>query len=69
MNLDMLYQATDLTGDPKYALVATRQAEKSMDTHVRPDGTTFHVVNMDQKTGKALEVMTHQGKTSWTQRC
>lgn len=61
MNLDMLYVATDLTNDPKYARIATRQAEKSMDTHVRPDGTTYHVVNMDQNTGKALELMTHQG--------
>lgn len=61
MNLDMLYLATDLTKDPKYARIATRQAERSMDTHVRPDGTTYHVVNMDQTTGKALEQMTHQG--------
>ena len=61
MNLDMLYEATQLTGDPKYAHAANLQAEKSMTTHVRSDGTTFHVVNMDQNTGKPLEFMTHQG--------
>ena len=62
MNLDLLYQATDLTKDPKYTRIADRQAVKSMNTHVRPDGTTCHVVNMDQHTGEALELMTHQGK-------
>ena len=62
MNLDMLYLATDLTGDLRYARIATRQAEKSMHTHVRKDGTTYHVVNMDQNTGEALELMTHQGQ-------
>ena len=62
MNLDILYEATDLTDDPRYARVANRQAEKSMDTHVRPNGTTYHVVNMDQKTGKPMEFMTHQGE-------
>lgn len=50
-------------GDEKYAKIANRQAEKSMETHVRPNGTTYHVVNMDQKTGKPLELMTHQGKS------
>lgn len=62
MNLDMMYEATDFTGNPRYAAIANSQAEKSSDTHVRPDGTTFHVVNMDQKTGKALELMTAQGE-------
>ena len=62
MNLDILYLATELTGDLRYAHIATRHAESSMNTHVRKDGTTYHVVNMDQKTGEALEWMTHQGQ-------
>ncbi|ORX34809.1 Six-hairpin glycosidase-like protein [Kockovaella imperatae] len=61
MNLDMLYEASKLTGDPKYANVATHQAEKSMTSHVRKDGTTYHVVNFDQKTGEPMEFMTAQG--------
>jgi len=61
----MLYEATRLTGDERYAAVATHQAEKSSNTHVRPDGTTYHVVNMCQKTGKALESMTAQGELDW----
>jgi hypothetical protein len=58
----MLYEATRLTGDERYASIANHQAEKSSDSHVRPDGTTYHVVNMCQKTGKPLEFMTAQGE-------
>lgn len=62
MNLDMLYEVTKLTGDKKYAEIANAQAEASSTTHVRPDWTTFHVINIDQRTrGAVLEKMTHQG--------
>ncbi|KIR71930.1 glycosyl hydrolase family 88 [Cryptococcus deuterogattii CA1014] len=59
MNLDMLYEATELTGDPKYAHVATHQAEKSLNSHVRPDYTTYHVVDFNQD-GSVKKCMTHQ---------
>lgn len=62
MNLDMMYEVSDYTGNPRYAQIANSQAETSSDTHVRPDGTTFHVVNIDQKTGKGMEFMTAQGE-------
>lgn len=61
MNLDMLYEATELTGDPKYAQVATQQAEKSLNSHVRPDYTTYHVVDFNQD-GSVKKCMTHQGE-------
>ncbi|WRT63807.1 uncharacterized protein IL334_000732 [Kwoniella shivajii] len=61
MNLDMLYEATKLTGDERYAKVATRQAEKSLISHVRKDYTTYHVANFDQKTGLPMELRTAQG--------
>jgi hypothetical protein len=65
MNLDMMYEATKLTGNSKYAEIANAQAEASSTTHVRPDWTTFHVINFDQKTrGATLERRTHQGKSS-----
>jgi len=64
MNLDMLYEATNLSGNSRYADVATQQAQKSAKTHVRPDYTTFHVVNMDQETGEGLDYMTAQGGMS-----
>ena len=66
MNLDMMYEATRLTSDNRYADAATVQAEKAMHTHIRPDGTTYHVVNVDQKTGKYLQRMTAQGMSQAT---
>lgn len=61
MNLDMLYQAAEITLDPKYERIANSQAEQSSRSHVRPDFTTCHVVNMDQKTGEPIEFLTAQG--------
>lgn len=69
MNLDMMYMATELTGDKRYADVANAQAETSMKTHVRPDGTTYHVVNYDPKTGKVIEQGTHQGRSARCSKC
>ena len=68
MNLDMMYEATKLTGNPEYAELANAQAEASATTHVRPIDTTYHVINFDQKTrGATLERRTHQGKSSLTE--
>lgn len=65
MNLDMLYEATKLTGNPRYAEIANKQAEASLHTHIRDDYTTYHVVNFDQKNpGQTLEKRTHQGEYS-----
>jgi len=61
MNLDLLYLATELTGDRKYAEAATSQAEKTMNSHVRPDFTTYHVVNMNRD-GTVDSCFTHQGE-------
>jgi hypothetical protein len=63
MNLDMLYETSKLTGDDRYTKIANAQAEASSNTHVRPDWTTYHVVNFDQKThkGAVLWKGTHQG--------
>lgn len=62
MNLDMLYEATRLTGDKRYAAIANSQAEHSTKTHVRADGTTYHVVDFDPKTGKVQKSLTAQGE-------
>lgn len=58
MNLDLMYQATELTGDKKYADIASTQAEKMMHAHIRPDGTTYHVVDFRANPPKG---MTQQG--------
>ncbi|WOO79141.1 Unsaturated glucuronyl hydrolase [Vanrija pseudolonga] len=68
MNLDLLYLASELTGDPHYATIATRQADKSLTAHIRPDGTTYHVVDFNQD-GTVKKSMTHQGyadESTWS---
>ncbi|AFR94588.2 hypothetical protein C343_02672 [Cryptococcus neoformans C23] len=64
----MLYEATELIGDPKYAHIATQQAEKSLNSHVRPYYTTYHVVDFNQD-GDVKKCMTHQGyadESTWS---
>ena len=61
MNLDMMYEATRLTGDEKYAKIANSQADISATTHIRPDGTTYHVVDFNPNTGKVQKSFTAQG--------
>lgn len=68
MNLDLLYLASELTGDAHYATIATRQADKSLTAHIRPDGTTYHVVDFNQD-GSVKKSMTHQGysdESTWS---
>jgi hypothetical protein len=52
MNLDMMYQATELTGDERYAAAATSHARACAGTHIRADDTTYHVVDFDPRTGE-----------------
>lgn len=61
MNLELLFFATKVTGDPVYRNVAIRHAETTMKNHVRNDFSSFHVVNYDAATGKVLHRQTCQG--------
>lgn len=45
MNLELLFQASKLTGDNKYKDIAIRHADKTMSCHFRPDMTSYHVVS------------------------
>lgn len=68
MNLDLLFLATELTGHKKYAEVAISQAEVSAKGHVRPDFTTYHVVNLNRD-GTVGSCLTHQGyqdESTWS---
>ena len=45
MNLELLFQASKLTGDNKYKDIAIRHADKTMACHFRTDMTSYHVVS------------------------
>ena len=61
MNLELLYAASRLTGDDRYAEAATQHARTTLQNHFRPDGSSFHVVDYDPATGEVVGKQTWQG--------
>lgn len=61
MNLELLFEATRLSGDSSYHKMAVSHADKTMENHVRDDYSTYHVVDYDTLTGNAIKRMTSQG--------
>jgi unsaturated chondroitin disaccharide hydrolase len=61
MNLELLFAATDLTGDSSYYKIAVSHARTTMKNHFRPDYSSYHVVDYDSLTGNVIKRTTHQG--------
>lgn len=61
MNTPLLFWASRVSGDPRYAIAARRHAVQLRDHIVRPDGTTFHTFYWDLATGAPLRGETEQG--------
>ncbi|MEC3907171.1 glycoside hydrolase family 88 protein [Tamlana sp. 2201CG12-4] len=61
MNLELLFKASDLTGDDKYKNVAITHANTTMKNHFRKDNSSFHVVDYDPETGEVRSKQTAQG--------
>lgn len=61
MNLPLLYQASELSGDLRYAQAAQHHIEQARRYIVRPDGSTFHTYYMDVASGEPRFGNTHQG--------
>ncbi|MDH6535258.1 glycosyl hydrolase family 88 [Parabacteroides sp. 52] len=61
MNLELLFYASKVTGDPKYYDVAVTHANTTLKNHFREDYSSYHVVNYDETTGEALHRQTCQG--------
>lgn len=61
MNLEMLFRATQLTGDSIYWKIAVSHANTTMKNHFRNDYSSFHVVDYDPNTGDVRMKCTHQG--------
>jgi rhamnogalacturonyl hydrolase YesR len=63
MNLEMLFRATQLTGDSTYWHIAVRHADTTLRNHFREDGSSFHVVDYDPSTGSVRMRCTAQGES------
>jgi unsaturated chondroitin disaccharide hydrolase len=61
MNLELLFAATRLAHDSMYYKIAVTHAETTMANHFRADGSSYHVVDYDPKTGAVLKKRTAQG--------
>ena len=61
MNLELLFEASRLTGDKKYYEMAVSHATKTMENHFRNDFSSYHVVDYDPETGAVIKRITHQG--------
>jgi rhamnogalacturonyl hydrolase YesR len=69
MNLELLFEATKLSGNKKFEEIAIQHALTTMKNHYRPDYSSYHVVDYDTITGEVLERATCQGFTdesSWS---
>ena len=69
LNLELLFEATRLSGDSVYHKIAVSHANTTMRNHFRPDNSCYHVVDYDTATGKVIKKTTHQGysnESAWS---
>lgn len=69
MNLELLFEATKLSGDSSFYKIAVQHANTTMKHHFRPDYSSYHVVDYDPETGVVLKRTTHQGysdESAWS---
>lgn len=63
INLDHLYWAAEETGEVAFSRAATSHAERTRVSHVRPDYSSFQVVEFNPETGEMIRGFTKQGKS------
>lgn len=61
MNLELLFWATQTSGDSSFYHVAVTHANTTIRNHYRPDYSSFHVVDYDSTTGAVIAKKTAQG--------
>jgi len=61
MNLEFLFWASRVSGNPKYKDICTTHADNTIIHFFRPDYSTYHVVSFDTITGKPAVKNTAQG--------
>lgn len=62
MNLELLFWATQVTGDSSYYHIAVTHADNTIKHHFRPDYSSYHVVNYSRdKPGEVQRRHTAQG--------
>ncbi len=68
MNLELLFEATRISGDSTYHNIAVSHANTTLKNHFRGDNSSYHVVVYDTINGTTKDKVTHQGydaNSSW----
>lgn len=68
MNLELLFNATKLSGDSSFYKIAVSHADQTIKNHYRPNYSCYHVVDYSLKDGSVRNRHTAQGYThesSW----
>lgn len=61
MNLELLFNASTFSGDPKYREIAISHADQTMKYQFRDDNSCYHVVDFDKVKGGVRSRCTAQG--------
>jgi rhamnogalacturonyl hydrolase YesR len=61
MNLELLFRATELSGDSSFYKIAVSHANQTMKNHFRYDYSSWHVVDYDPVTGEVRQKNRAQG--------
>ena len=61
INLELLFQASLITGDKRFYNIAVSHANTTMRNHFRKDMTSYHVVDYNPEDGSVIKRITHQG--------
>lgn len=61
MNLELLFNATKLSGDSTFYKIALSHADKTLNNHFRPNFSSYHVVDYSLSDGRVRSRQTAQG--------
>ncbi len=61
MNLELLFRATMLGGEARFAQIGTSHAATTSTNHFRADSSSYHVVDYNPTTGAVIRKQTNQG--------
>jgi len=61
MNLELLFRATMLGGEARFAQIGTSHAATTSTNHFRTDSSSYHVVDYNPTTGAVIRKQTNQG--------
>jgi len=61
INLELLFKATEFSGDSSFYKIAVSHADRTLENHFRADYSSYHVVDYDPETGAVRNRHTAQG--------